>query len=473
MRRFSIGAFAIVCAATAMLLAGCAGASSAGAVPESARLAPADALAFATITTDEGSAQWQQAEALLQRVPGARDGFVSEVSQAVAEEGLTWHEDVAPALGPEVVLVVTAGRKPVVLTQPDDEAKLDALIAKSSEPIARRSFGDWVALAETDADLDIYGAAVQRGTLEDADAFVEGMEALPGDALGRAWVDVARATERLGEMFEQASSEVDLGLDWAAVALSAQEDGLLLTLGARTPGGADTHYEPELFDRVPADAVAAFSFGGTQGILDRVESSFDVDEISARLEDLTGISLEGVVEALSGEGVLYMRTGEEMPEVTLALAPPNPDETWETLGRLARTVSEQTGTPIETVTENGVEVRRIAADEATLSFARLDEDTLIATTGLDAIRRFVEDGDKLVDTDAFRQAANAVELGDRTRGFLYVDIDGLVPFVEELTGAGGVPSVAGEPIESLDSLILQADGDGETTTLNGFLRLTD
>jgi hypothetical protein len=358
MRRFSIGAFATVCAATAMLLAGCAGASSAGAVPESARLAPADALAFATVTTDEGSAQWQQAEALLERVPGARDGFASEVSQAVAEEGLTWEEDVAPALGPEVVLVVTAGRKPVVLTQPDDEAKLDSLIATSSEPIVRRSFGDWIALAETEADLDAYGAAVQRGTLEDADAFVEGMEALPGDALGRAWVDVARAAEDLGELFEQASSEVDLGLDWVAVALSAQEDGLLLTLGARTPGGADTHYEPELFDRVPADAVAAFSFGGTQGILDRVESSVDVDEISTRLEDLTGISLDGVVDALSGEGVLYLRAGEETPEVTLVLTPPNPDQTWETLGRLARTVSEQTGTPIETVTENGVEVRR-------------------------------------------------------------------------------------------------------------------
>jgi hypothetical protein len=313
---------------------------------------------------------------------------------------------------------------------------------------------------------------LQRGTLEDADAFVEGMDALPGDALGRAWVDVARAAEGLGEMFEQASSEVDLGLDWAAVALSAQEDGLLLTLGARTPGGADTHYEPELFDRVPADAVAAFSFGGSQGILDRVESGVDVDEISARVEDLTGISLDGVVDALSGEGVLYLRTGKEMPEVTLALAPPNPDETWETLGRLARTVSEQTGTPIETVTENGVEVRRIAADEATLSFARLDEDTLIVTTGLDAIRRFVEDGDKLVDTDAFRQAADAVELGDRTKGFLYVDLDGLIPFVESFAPED-VGADAGDVLGSLDSLILQADGDGETTTLIGFLRLTD
>ena len=31
---------------------------------------------------------------------------------------------------------------------------------------------------------------------------------------------------------------------------------------------------------------------------------------------------------------------------------------------------------------------------------------------------------------------------------------------------------ARETLESLDSFILQADGEGETTTLSGFLRLT-
>jgi hypothetical protein len=473
MRRVSIGAVVAACGVAALLLAGCAGSdTAAGPIPESASLAPADALAYATVTTDEGSEQWQQAETLLERIPGARDGLTSAIS-AAAEEGLTWHEDVAPALGPEVVLVVTADRKPVVLTQPEDEAKLDALIARSSEPVVRRSFGEWTALAETDADLAAYDAAVRRGTLEDVDAFVEGMEALPEDALGRAWVDVARAAEGLGEVFAQASTEVDLGLDWVSAALAAKDDGVLLTLDARTPGGADTHYEPELFDRVPSDAVAALSFGGTQGILDRVQGRVDVDEISQRIEDLTGVSLDGIVDALSGEGVLYVRGGENIPEVTLVLAPPEPDDAWETLNRLARTLSEQTDTPITTSTEDGIEVRRIAADEATLSFARLDDDTLIATTGVDAIRRFLGDGDKLVDTDAYQQAAKAVELGDRTRGFAYVDVDGLVLFVDGLAGEENVPPNARETLDSLDSLILEADGDGETTTLSGFLRVSD
>ena len=68
---------------------------------------------------------------------------------------------------------------------------------------------------------------------------------------------------------------------------------MLVTLALRTPGGADTRYEPVLFERVPADAVAALSFGGTQELLDRVEGGVDLDAVSGAVEKATGISLKG------------------------------------------------------------------------------------------------------------------------------------------------------------------------------------
>jgi Protein of unknown function (DUF3352) len=454
-----------------MLVAGCAGSSTGGEVPESASLAPEDATAYLTVEADEGSTHWEQAEALLDRFDGARDGLASGVDEALGAEGLTWEDDFAPAFGPEVVIVVTADHQFVFLTQPEDEAKLEALFDRNLGQVSSAEIDGWTAFTEGRSTLAAYQAALARGTLRDDDAFVEGMASLPSDSLVRVWVDVSSLSDELDDLVEQTSSEVDLGIDWLSAALSAEEDGVLLTVGARTPGGADTHYEPKLFDQVPADAVAALSFGGTQGILDSVQGSVDVDEISDRLEGLTGLSLDGLVDALSGEGVLYLRPSENIPEVTVALAPPDPDETWETLGRLARTHSEQTDTPITTVTENGVEVRRIAADEGTISFARLDEDTMIVTTGPDAISAFQGDGDKLVDAAAFRDAADAVALGDRTKGFLYVDLDGLIPFVESFAPEA-VAQDGREVLESLDSLILQASGDGETTTFNGFLRVT-
>jgi hypothetical protein len=333
----------------------------------------------------------------------------------------------------------------------------------------RATVDDWQALAQTQVVLDAYRAALEKGTLEDVNAFTDGFAALPDESLGRAWVDMSRLSEDLGQLVEQAGTELDLGLEWLSAALSAEDDGLLLTMGLRVPGGGDSSYEPELLRRVPDDAVAVVSFGGTQAILDRVESQVDVDELSRKLEELAGISLDGALDALSGEGLLYLRpSGSHIPEVTLVLAPPDPDESWETLGGLARRLGDRTVSG----TAGGIEVFGVAVGDVTVTYARLDADTLIVTTGAEGLVRFTGDGDKLVDTEAFTRAAETVGLEERTKGLVYVDLDGLVPLVEDVAGES-VPPEATEVLESLDAVVLEADGDGDTTRVSGFLRLDD
>ena len=453
--------------------AGCAGGKTASsAIPGSASLAPADALAYVTVTTDEGSDQWKNAASLLERIPGARDGVSGSIGSALGEQGIDWTNDVAPALGPELVVVVTAAKHPIVLVDPRDEQKLDALVAKSDTPLVRGAVEGWQALAESQVVLDAYRAALDKGTLDGVDAFMQGFEALPSDAIARAWVDTARLSDDLGALVPQGSSGVDLGLDWLSAAVSARDDGVLLTVGMRTPGGGDTRYEPVLFRRVPADAVAALSFGGTQGLLDRVQGKVPLDEISGQVEKLTGVSLQGLVDALSGEGALYVRpSGTKVPEVTLALRPPDPSKTWDTVDRLARRLAEQGKTTVTARTENGLEVRRVTLDQVTVSYARLPDDTIVATTGADGIRTFVADGPKLVDADAYRRAAESVGMGERTRGFLYLDVDGLLPLAE--ASGGTVPQDAKDALSAVDSFVLQATGEGSTTQLSGFLRLND
>ncbi len=464
----------IACLLAVLALAtGCAGAkTSASSIPESASLAPADALAYVTVTTDEDAEQWKNAASLLERVPGASDGVSGPLAGALGEQGTDWSTDVAPALGAEAVVVVTAAKQPIVLVRPDDEAKLDALLAKGDTTYVRGTVDGWQALAQTQAALDAYSAALAKGTLEGVDAFTQGFEALPADALARAWVDTAGLSKDLAQLVQQASTEVDLGLDWLAAAVSAQDDGVLLTLALRTPGGADTRYEPVLFRRIPADAVVALSFGGTQGLLDRVQGSVDLDTVSGALEKATGITLKRLTDALSGEGAVYLRQGTgDVPEVTLALRPPDPSKTWETLEQLAQRLAEQSKTTVMVRTENGLEVRRVTLDGATVSFARLPGSTIIATTGADGIRRFLADGPKLVDDDAYQRAAEAVDMGETTRGFAYVDVDGLVPFAKQLGGT--VPQEGTDVISAIDSFILEAAGEGDVTTVSGFVRLND
>jgi hypothetical protein len=457
--------------AAVALASGCAGAKpTASSVPESASLAPADALAYVTVTTDEGSEQWKNAASLLGRIPGASNAVSGSIGSALGEQGVDWTNDIRPAIGPELVVVATADRQPVVLVQPSNEAKLDALLAKGDTTYVRADVDGWEALAQSQAALDGYRKALDKGTLDDVDAFEQGFGALPSEALARVWVDTARLSKDIGQLVEQASSEVDLGLDWLAAAVSAEDNGVLLSLGMRMPGGGDTRYEPKLFDRVPADAVAAVSFGGTQKILDRVQGNVDLDKLSGTIESITGASLKGVIDALSGEGALYVRpSGDRVPEVTLVLRPPDASKTWETLDGLARKLAEQAKTTLTVRTEDGTEVRRLSTDQITLSYARLDADTIIATTGDTGIRTFLADGPKLADSDAFERAADAVDMGEKTRGFVYVDVDGVLPLAEQ--AGGSLPPDAKQTIAALDSFILQANGDGDVTQVSGFVRL--
>ena len=455
------------------LATGCAGAkSTASSIPESASLAPADALAYVTVTTDEGSEQWKNAAGLLERIPGAKDGVSGPIGSALGEQGVDWSNDVRPAIGPELVVVATADQDPIVLVQPSDEAKLDALLAKGDTTYVRGEVDGWEALAQSQAALDGYRAALAKGTLDDVDAFTKGFGALPSEALARAWVDTARLSKDLGQLVEQASTKVDLGLDWLAAAVSAQDDGVLLTLGMRMPGGGDTRYEPKLFARVPAGAVAAVSFGGTQKILDRVQGNVDLDKVSGTIESITGVSLKGLTDALSGEGALYVRpSAEQLPEVTLVLRPPDASKTWETLDGLARKLAEQANTTVTVRTENGTEVRRVTTEQVTISYARLEDDTIIATTGDTGIRTFLADGPKLVDSDAYKRAADAVDMGEKTRGFVYVDVDGALPLAER--AGGSLPPDAKDAVAAIDSFILQSSGDGDVTKVSGFVRLND
>jgi hypothetical protein len=451
------------------LTSGCGGAASH--IPASASLAPADAIAFATFTTDAESSQWQHAEALVERVPGVRDSIMSGIEEELAEDDLDWEADVAPALGDEVVLVVTAQMKPVVLLQPESEEKLDALMAKSDEPTVRGEVDGWVAVAETNAHLTAYRTALARGTIEADDGFVAGLAALPEESLGRAWVDLSAVTDELSSLFEETTREqIQLGVEWLSAAISAEEQGMLVAMGVQSPGAGDSHYEPELFDRVPADAVVAFSFGGTQGTLDQVQGQLDVDGLSESFEDLTGVSSDGVLDALTGEGVLYVRPGGPVPDVTLALAPPDPDKTWTTVDRLARRLAAELQVDVTETMENGVAVSTLLLGDVTVRYARPDAGTIVVTNDADGLTMLAGDGPKLVDSEGFQRAAEDVGLGERTKGFLYLDVDGLLPMLEDLYAAS-VPADVRERVAAVDSIMLQTSGDGDTGTVSGFVRV--
>jgi hypothetical protein len=98
---------------------------------------------------------------------------------------------------------------------------------------------------------------------------------------------------------------------------------------------------------------------------------------------------------------------------------------------------------------------------------------MIATTGSDGIRAFASDGPKLVDSDGYTRAAESVGAtpGERTRGFVYVDLDGILPLLE--AAGTDVPQGAHDVLSALDSFVLQGTGESDVAQVQGFVRLND
>ena len=466
---------AVALGAAALVLAGCAGKEeAAGDVPASASLAPSDAVGFVTLVSDEGSEQWQNADRMLELFPDARESLLTEIQSELSAEGSHVggrHRARARRRGRDRRHERPAARRPHAAGRCGRARRPHAAVGRATG--ARRRSSGWTAIAQTAEDLSAYRRALTQGTLEDVELFRDSFSTLPSESIARGWVDLRAVTQAITEATGAAEELEEFGIQDLAAAVSAEDDGVLVSLGVRSSDGlGTTTYEPVLLDKVPADAVAVLSFGGTQGALDRVERSVDLEGISGAIDDLFGVSLDSVLDALSGEGVLYLRESDgDVPEITLVLDPPNADKTWSTIEGVARKVADEAGGRIETGSEGGRQVNRLVMEDLTVVYARVDSETLFITTGADAIDDFLGDGPKLTDDDGFQNAAERVDLGERTNGFAYVDLDGLIPFIESVAGADTVPAEAREVLSEIDSVILQTSADGDLARVSGFVRI--
>ena len=130
--------------------AAAAATASARAPASTARALSADAIAYVSLDTDLESGQWDALRDHLDSFPEG-DRLVDRLLSSLAEGDVSWDRDVEPALGPEVAVVALPGQagdspSPVILTQSDDPAKLDALFARSDQTTERREIDGWQAV---------------------------------------------------------------------------------------------------------------------------------------------------------------------------------------------------------------------------------------------------------------------------------------------------------------------------------------
>ena len=470
-------AFVALLAALVLPVAGCAEGSSPGAA--GAGVAPAGAKVFVSVDTSFDSENWEAGRSLLAKFPDG-DQAVAWLMHELGSQGLDFEQDVKPALGPEtdVVGLDLADEGTFVgLTQPEDRAKLDALLAKSNPPLVSREIDGWVAFSDSEANLDEFERMQEDGTLEGVDAYQTVSDQVADDALVHVYVAPSALASTEMSYFKPL-----LGSEASAFALSLkpEDDGIHFE-GAASPATSDffsDEFEPELPDKVPG---GVYLYAGTSDLERQLgalrdalaEAAPEFDRDLARAEAELGVSLDADVFPLfAGESALYIRPGFPIPEVTIVTEVDDEQGAMATMDKLADAVTEYAdGARVESVETAGVQAKRVSLNQfVAIDYAAFDGH-LVITTSRQGIADFKSTDNRLADDQAFKDAT--VGMPDETTGFLYVDLSNALPAVFGLMGLsmGHVPEQAQANAEPLHSLLLYGERDGDVAKFSGLLSI--
>jgi len=443
---------AAVAAAAAILTAGCAsaGATDPGALDGAAAIVPANAVSFVAASADLTSSEWH----------GLAKPFLHDVQQY------------QPALGNEVDVAELPGKQIVVLTQPSDAQKLDALAAKRGEQT--RKFGDWIAIAKTSATLDTVAHATAH--LASSAAFTDAMATLPDKALVRAYASGNEATDLLfaipgamqstsapgGIPFRQGHTRRVGGqnvamtaINWLAAAVTSEHDGLraqafIKTGGLVAPGPPRfimrpmTPYRSSLVDEIPAGALLVADFQAPAAM-------FEWNGVPKPLQQLLGTKLQTILpteldQIFGGETAVFVTPGAPIPTITVVTQP-----------------------PIDTVSAGQAldAILQAVPDSSPLHGMKLIRATIggqfVISTSQAGIDAFRGGGTKLSNDSTFTEAAKQAGMGVNSTGFVYANAKDALPLLE-LAGVK-LPS----DLPSLTTFFAYGDTAKNESTFTAFL----
>src|SRR5947199_63532 len=322
-----------------LVAAGCGGGGSTGVASggtlgtDAVRLVPPDATAFVSIDTNLDSAQWQRVDNLTKAFP-ERAKLLERLRSELRQRGLTWKDDVAPALGDELdVAAFGTGDNVeyVAYAKPDDVAKLRTLADKLSEGNEKYTvdrIGGWSVVADSKELFEKVRAAQSGRSLADVGTFDDAWSSVSGDALARAYAagDVVTSTLRaLGGAAKQKA-------DWYAARVVADGDALRVDV-TRHPARATPARKQTLLSDVPSGAALAVAFHGSADLAAQLSAA----KLAAQLP------LKELAPLLTGDGVLYVRPSGLLPLVALEVSPKNPQAALAAARKLVRSLAGKLG----------------------------------------------------------------------------------------------------------------------------------
>jgi hypothetical protein len=471
----------------ATLAAGCGGSSNASSAA-GADVAPASAPLFISVNTDFEGDQIKTFRTLLDKFPGS-DGLLRMALAELEQEDVDFEQDVKPALGSELDIVLLdlgpGGEAPnpevVALLQPDDPAKLDALLKKDTDgtPTVKEEVDGWTVLAESQASIDRFKQMRSGGTLGDSGRFADAMEGLPDDALARAYVNADLILESYkaagpAQAFDQLFPN---GVPSVGGTVSAEEGGLRFQATGKTTQPTDT-FEASLPDQLPAGAIAYIGFnnlakGVRESLKNAGEANQQFDQQLGQAELALGLSIDrDVLPILEKEGAIAVypaASGSGVPGIQLVMEVDDQEQAIETIDKLlARAAQFAPGIPTpRSIDIGGVKAKAIEYQGTTIVYAGFDG-KLVITNSTDTIEAMQAGGNKLADDQTYVSARENADVPGETSGIFYVNLNSAFDLVQSLSEQ---PPQVQENVEPLDSFLLYSTADDGRVTVSGFLAI--
>jgi hypothetical protein len=474
----------------AVVAAGCGGSSSSSAA--GAEVAPASAPVFISVNTDFEGDQIATFRTLLDKFPGS-DGLLRMALAELEQDDVDFEQDVKPALGPELdIVVLDLGQgadapdpEVVALLQPGDPAQLDALLEKDTggTPTVKEEVDGWTVLADSQASIDRFKEMRSSGgTLSDSGGFADAMEGLPDDALARAYVNTDAIVEayRVAEPVGGAQAFDQLfpnGVPSVGATVSAEEGGLRFQATGKTTQPTDT-FEASLPDELPAGALAYVGFDNlAKGVRESLNSAGEAnqqfDQQLGQIELVLGLSLDrDVLPLFEQEGAIAVypaASGSDAPSIQLVMKVDDPEQAVGTIDKLlARAAQFAPGIPTPQSSDiGGVKAKAVEYEGTTIIYAGFDG-KLVITNAADTIEAMQGGGEKLSDDETYSSARESTDVPGETSGILYVNLNTALDLAQSLTGQS--PQVQ-ENVEPLESFLLYSTADDDRVTVSGFLAI--
>jgi hypothetical protein len=408
-------------AVLAVLAAGCGGGGGSSS-SDADSVVPRDALAFVTIDTDTSSGQVGSALKILKKFP-IEPRAERQLRASISQGGFNL-DTITKSAGSEVdlaVLTVNGKPTPVGFAKPSDEKAFDAQLDRNQGK--HQKIDGWTVFADKQAALD--AVSNRKGDLSDDSTYQAAITSLPDDAIARFYASSAAQGVVQNEATKQnlpASSLGGIGKSqWFAGALTSQNGAFKLEVHTKNAKSQVLSQQNPLASKIPSGSIVALALNG--GGATKTLPSATQQQLSALGQQL-GVDLPGLISALNGPVIAYVRPGIPLPEVTIAARPAQPAGAASAVGSLlARFANGKKGVPtkVDGGTLNKLDLGPIAL------YYGVNGGELVVTDSSNALAELNGSVGRLSGDDVFKEAKDGAGMTDSAQTFLFLNIKDALP----------------------------------------------